>query len=229
MSLIDLGSPIPHLTEVGDSPFAYPISGHVPLSKDTSFTKRSFDEVALGRRTIYGGTPLTLKEISALLWRTAFCAQKQIAEHGRLIKRKPSISGGARHPIDILVVEKRSEGEHAVSLYDDVNHALLTLDVDKRALADLWNLALQASRGTESTLFWFVAQPQRTAARYENPDSLIWRDAGALLQQFSLVASALSLGCVPLGPTGNPQIEGIFNTRHTLAGVGGCFVSQLQT
>lgn len=55
-----------------------------------------------------------------------------------------------------------------------------------------------------ATLLLLVAEPGKTAAKYLNPDSLVWRDAGVLLGYLSLAAEALGLAFVPLGATGDP-------------------------
>ncbi|RJF97152.1 hypothetical protein D3871_00335 [Noviherbaspirillum saxi] len=195
------------------------------LTKDAV---QDFDDVVFARRTRYGGTPLSRENLAALLWRTAYCLQDQPLDQRIHAKRKPVISAGARHPIDIIVIERSPSMDLSTKLYDDLNHSLLTLDIASGAVRPLWDMASMAAKGTCSTLCWFVAQVGKTAGKYEWPDSLIWRDAGALLQQFSLVSHALSLGCVPLGPTGNPGIDDIFRSNGTLFGVGGCFVSELQ-
>jgi len=55
----------------------------------------------------------------------------------------------------------------------------------------------------------FAGYPGRVAAVYENHTSLLWRDAGALLQTVALAAAAYGLGFCPLGVLGGEVLEAI--------------------
>lgn len=225
-NLIDLGSPSPRLQETLTVNYSYPRISEESLPFPVATSDIYFDQTVFGRRTVYGGTSLNRMNLAAVLWRTVYCQQKRLSTSGNEIKLRPVISAGARHAIDVLVIEKM--GQLRMHLYNDDKHSLSALDVPSSAIMALWRKASNAAQGTASTLFWFVAQPNKTISKYECPDTLIWRDAGALLQQFALVAQALGLACVPLGPTGNPEIDHIFKSDGSLLGVGGCFVSELK-
>jgi hypothetical protein len=51
-------------------------------------------------------------------------------------------------------------------------------------------------------LIALASEPGKTAAKYENPHSLVWRDAGTVLGYMSVVAEALGLTFCPLGLLG---------------------------
>ena len=53
-------------------------------------------------------------------------------------------------------------------------------------------------------LVWFVAHVKRTQAAYINPESLVWKDAGALIMMFQLVATAFDIKSCPVGTLGEP-------------------------
>ena len=57
-------------------------------------------------------------------------------------------------------------------------------------------------------------------AAYENPVSLLWRDAGALLATLHLCATSLGLGFCPLGVLGAEFAEAIFPGDATVVGCG---------
>ena len=64
-----------------------------------------------------------------------------------------------------------------------------------------------------------VAEPGKTAAKYANSESLVWRDAGVLLGYMSVVAEALGLGFCPLGITGQAYVSAL-SADARLTGVG---------
>jgi nitroreductase len=61
----------------------------------------------------------------------------------------------------------------------------------------------------QSSILVFVADLPRANAIYQRPGSLIWRDAGALLQTISLAATAYRLGSCPLGLLGTEIVDAL--------------------
>jgi hypothetical protein len=80
----------------------------------------------------------------------------------------------------------------------------------------------------QARMLWFGAQFERTLSKYENGESLVWRDAGALLATLSLVAECLSLNCCAIGITGEPFVSGMFGKDSNVVGVGGLLVGRRQ-
>ena len=74
-------------------------------------------------------------------------------------------------------------------------------------------------------LVGFIAESGKTASKYENPESLVWRDAGTLLGYMSLVAEALRLQFCPLGLTGDPELGDVLAPQSGLHGAGLSIVS----
>jgi hypothetical protein len=68
-------------------------------------------------------------------------------------------------------------------------------------------------------LIALVAETGKTAAKYENHCSLVWRDAGVVLGYLSLIAEALDLAFCPLGLTGHDFVAPIA-PPGVLEGVG---------
>jgi hypothetical protein len=54
-----------------------------------------------------------------------------------------------------------------------------------------------------------VADQLKYQAAYENGESLIWRDSGALLQVIAMSAFAFGFACCPLGPHGIEIVEAL--------------------
>lgn len=74
-----------------------------------------------------------------------------------------------------------------------------------------------------ATLVLYAAEVGKTAAKYDSPASLIWRDAGALLAVMGLAAYAHSLAFCPLGVTGEPWVGRLLK-QQGLFGVGAAFI-----
>jgi SagB-type dehydrogenase family enzyme len=125
-----------------------------------------------------------------------------------------------------LIVEHVSS-QHRLCLYDPVGHALRILDVD---LSHVDALVMAIDRIVpiqQATLLWFIAQVDRTLSKYEHGESLIWRDAGALLTTLSLVATALDLSCCAIGATNDQVLEALFQAGDRLIDVGSFLVGTI--
>jgi hypothetical protein len=81
------------------------------------------------------------------------------------------------------------------------------LDVDPPFAAALRASAAHCLPTPPATLLWLAACEERTAACYENAESLVWRDAGTLLATVGLTAHAMGLQAATLGVTGEPLIS----------------------
>lgn len=220
---INLGkSPFPRQSELDAPSIAFELGGEISLPRGRKPIADFFD-VVLDRRTRYGGLALNVSQISALLRFVAQATDVRSSASGVLTKFRPVASAGARHPIDIGVCGIKGKGTDFF-IYDDIEHTLRSTPRNSDFGAWLSQYASATTGGPHGTLFWFLAEPARTSSKYAHSASLIWRDAGALTQQFSLVAAALGLHCVPLGATGEPELSKRLVPTRARVGVGGCFV-----
>jgi SagB-type dehydrogenase family enzyme len=162
-------------------------------------------------------------QLSALLWFSAKTLRTRCEPSGFTWQHRPAPSGGGRHPIHILVVAPPLQ-PGAVSLYEPQGHALLALDIpDQTAIADFAQVIDFVLPPQQGTVLCFAAEPARTATRYNDSESLIWRDAGALVATIHIAAEALSLNCCALGPLFHFWMSRILpDTRFV--GVGGVIV-----
>ena len=179
----------------------------------------SFTGVFEARRSSREMTHAPLREIVNVL---AFATQPRFVLASDALKRtrRPSPSAGALHPIDIALVDWR--GAPRLMRYDSLLHQLdilvpLTFLDDLRELAHTSEEILPGARGTAIVLLGDLA---RVAATYDNPDTLLWRDAGALLQTLFLAATAFRLAFCPLGILGHEVVRALgLEQRLTAAGV----------
>lgn len=151
---------------------------------------------------------MTANELSDFLWLACRSRTARPGPYGFLQESRPYPSAGGMHPIHVLL----ARAEECWMRYDPLEHALIEIS-GSRVAATLAREAADAlvplNRGVVIAL---AAEPGRTAAKYENADSLVWRDAGTVLGFMSVVAEALRLSFCPLG---------ILGESHVSAAVGG--------
>jgi len=104
--------------------------------------------------------------------------------------------------------------------YDPVGHALIELSGSKDSAAAGRVEAGRLIELQQGVLLGLVAEPGKTAAKYENHETLVWRDAGVVLGYMSLVAEALGLTFCPLGITGWPYLTDYLPDASPLQAVG---------
>lgn len=120
--------------------------------------------------------------------------------------RRPSASAGALHPVDLLLVHPASR----VFRYDPMTHCLQRLRIVRQEPFDAFitdcSMVLPQAGGTALVL---VGDLARVDAVYDNPASLLWRDAGALLQTLGLVSAVYRLAFCPVGILGGTVVRAL--------------------
>lgn len=219
MTWIDLGNPHPLSAASTYTPLVWPAGTHVPLPPPSEVAARSFVEVALARRTRRGFSALEAGRLSALLSLTCRVQQVGDATLGFPLTRRPAPSAGAIHPIHLILLEP---GESGWQRYDPFRHALVNVptSVDAQRVRRAMHEVLAVPG---ATLLLLAAEGEMTAAKYDHPWSLVWRDAGVLLGCLSMAAEALDLSFCPLGVTGEPWASRLLD-KPGLMGVGAAFV-----
>jgi SagB-type dehydrogenase family enzyme len=119
--------------------------------------------------------------------------------HQRSLRLSPS--AGALHCISTILVDWR--GSTRLARYDPADHKLELLRAFQRgSLDEFVESCGQIAPAGGSTAIVLIADAKRMQSHYSNPESLIWRDAGVLLQTLSLTAHAYGLATCMLGTTG---------------------------
>lgn len=119
--------------------------------------------------------------------------------HQRSLRLSPS--AGALHCINTVLIDWR--GSTRLARYDPTDHKLELLRIlQNEALDQFVESCRQIVPAGGSTAVVLIADIKRIRSYYSNPESLIWRDAGALLQTLSLTAHAYGLATCMLGVTG---------------------------
>jgi SagB-type dehydrogenase family enzyme len=143
-----------------------------------------------------------LDQLAAVLVAGLAVQREADADDGYLRTWRPVPSAGGRHPIDVLVVGGEIDGLDAGAWWFDawsselIRETAVDVGTVLRAVGD----ALVT--GPPPVALVAVATPARTLDRYPLGMSLLWRDAGALLQTLHLLAADIGLGSCIVGTAG---------------------------
>jgi SagB-type dehydrogenase family enzyme len=165
------------------------------------------EQSLLERRSVrsYTGQPLTLQEISQLLW-----AAQGVTDPGGY---RTAPSAGALYPLELYIAAGDVEGLAAgVYRYQPDGHRLVkTLDGDKRA--DLAQAALGQSCVAEGAAdFVFTAVYERTTGKYgQRGIRYVHMEVGHAAQNLCLQATALGLGAVTIGAFYDKEVSQLLN------------------
>jgi SagB-type dehydrogenase family enzyme len=223
MEHIRLNSPFLREPERTPAPFIYKHLGTEYLPEPAPLPSPPLFEALSRRKSRREGLRPSRKDIAQLLWHSARTLSTTREESGFLWQHRPAPSGGGRHPVDLLVCSSLTHP--ALELYDPMAHCLCKLEVvDQASLIQFVTEVDAVVPVGDATILWFVAQFDRTMSKYQNGESLVWLDAGALLATVYLVAEALGLACCAVGITGAPWVTQALGGEDRLDGLCGFLV-----
>lgn len=182
-------------------------------AEDLTVGDMSLREVIARRRSHrkYNEQPLTLEELSFLLWATQGIEEvtRQGEEITRTLRTVPS--GGARHPFETYLLVNRVEGlEPGLYRYLPVEHKVYLLATGEKLVKKVHEAARrQMVKGSAVALIW-TAVPYRTEWRYSTLSSkIIALDAGHLCQNLYLACEAIGAGTCAIGAYDQHKIDPI--------------------
>lgn len=193
-----------------------------PLSTPIDIDRVDFFEVLRGRATRRRFGPLEETRLSLLLWYVARDQRPAEEDSHSLWTHKFIPSAGGRHPIEMVVIPPIS-GRAIVYLYDALSHCLKELIVADKKVRDFHTSLQEIVPSGDGTILWLLADFDRTSAKYENAESLVWRDAGIVLGAIHMVAAALNINCCSYGINGDAWTAELTNAE-SVYGAGGCVV-----
>ena len=167
----------------------------------------SLEQSLLQRRSVrsYKGQPLTLQEISQLLW-----AAQGITDASGL---RTAPSAGALYPLEVyVVVGDVQDLPSGVYRYEPDGHQLVkTIDGDKRA--SLASAALgQGCVKKGAVAFVFTGVYERTTGKYgDRGIRYVHIEVGHAAQNLCLQATAMALGSVTIGAFSDEQVTRLLN------------------
>lgn len=196
--------------------FDWPAGATTSLQPGPDHLSVDVAAVAQNRQSSRAFAPIQLAQLGALLWLTCRTHSRRDSPFGFQQQFRPHPSAGAMHPIHVLC--QLAPGQ-PWSRYDPVAHSLVAVGETDGLASKARAAAGDLLAVGEGVLIALVAEPGKTAAKYLNHGSLVWRDAGVVLGLFSFITAALGLAFCPLGLTGHDFIAPIA-TEGVLEGVG---------
>jgi hypothetical protein len=187
---------------------------------DTGFVR------VLSRRRSMVGAAVSEGALGALLWHATQLRERGFDGRFGQWESRAAPSAGGLHPIRLLILPMESGATAGV--YDDTHHALATRGRDPAAAIALNRSSVGAlTRAEAGTTIQLFADPTRIASCYENYETLLWRDAGALTAILCLTAEALSLTSVALGRHGTDIVHA-FGLSAPIEGLGAVHIGSRQ-
>ncbi|MBN8667349.1 MAG: hypothetical protein J0M30_07580 [Chitinophagales bacterium] len=216
-------NPVPKIKEDVSKYFYYPILKRIELAKELDLPQIDFIQTIKNRRSNRVFSKLDIDKLNQVLFLSSKVLTTDVLESGYIISHRASPSAGARHPIDILVMSP-CIGKNELCYYNPFDHSLNTLYIEKRDIEEFISHLNSILPTQDATIIWFIAHPGRTAMKYENPLSLVWRDAGALIYCLQISATALDVNSCSIGSLGEPYISRMFKKYGNVFGVGGLLI-----
>lgn len=201
-------------------PYWYKGEEEIKLPKvEVAFSSTDFLEVFSNRRSVKKLGPCPLIPLSDVLYYAVKPYVIEMDDYGVMVCRSSAPSAGGRHPIDVLVgmVE---ENKRSLFLYQPINHSLKRLSVVEELQKSFYNDIEQTLPLGESTLLWFSLQYMRTASKYTDYMSLVWRDVGAQLCCLQQAAKYVGLDSCPIGYLAEDTFNEMFQSDKLLSGGG---------
>jgi hypothetical protein len=221
----DLGNPRPKARISTYTPIAWPQGIVTRLAKEGRQSAPQLASVMASRRSRREfAEPAAYEDLATLF---DLCCRTQSTSPSGMgfdLEFRPYPASGAIHSIHILI--QRAAGEDWCR-YNPNDHALVTLPQSAPAADAARHQASEVVDASNATLIALVAEHGKVAAKYEFPESLVWRDAGVLLGYLSLGAHALGLAFCPLGISGDPHFYADTLNQGHLRGVGVALLGRL--
>jgi SagB-type dehydrogenase family enzyme len=217
--------PLPRTQPMQWRPTMVPHRGVCRLERHILTPSVPFLDVLGGRASGTGGA-VPARELASVLWHAMLLRESRAGgRFGIGWESRNFPSAGGLHPLCLLVIPIR-DGD-PIGVYDSEGHALLLCAGDEAAtrLANRVSVA-ELTGASGGTTVQIVADPTRTAACYENSETLIGRDAGALVATVCLVSTALGLASCAMGRTGT-EICRIAGLPEPLMGLGAVHLGSL--
>ena len=209
--------PRPRERSVSYEAFRWVEASGVPLKSVQGSIVVDFVDLLDQRETLRDfGHPVPDETLGKFLWLACRNRSLRPSPFGVAQESRVHPSAGAMHPIHTLI----SAGSGAWHRYDPVHHELREVACSDNAASLARAKAHQVVPLNRGTLVALIAEPGKTAAKYERYESLIWRDAGVVLGYMSIVAQALGLSFCPLGLTGHPYALDGWSTDDELVSAG---------
>lgn len=210
--------PKPKSEQKNFTPFLYPIKDKISLQRNFENVDKDFLEVISNRSSAREFTNFTQLDLERLLH---YCCQIKYIdfdETGFLLTKRTTPSAGSRHPVDLLI--SMPNNVRTLSYYNPIDHTLGELEIERTRLDNFFSMINENLPIRNACIVWFSIQTDKTASKYDNPESLYWRDAGVLIYALQLIVTYLGFNSCPLGTLATISFEKLFHNKTLLSGGG---------
>jgi len=181
-----------------------------------------FGEVLRSRRSTRRLEKATLQQVAAVVREALKADYTGTGMHeGR--KRKRVISAGALHPVNCVLIDP----DEGAIYYDDENDVFVAVQPRDQALLGTYLAkcedVLPTARGH---VIGLIADVRDLSSVYTDHETLLWRDAGAVLQTLALTSEASNLGFCPLGILGQELADALLGNDQAFVGVGAAAIGR---
>jgi hypothetical protein len=205
--------------------FAPPIGPEHVFPRPQDVPNYEFGDVLESRRSALGAS-LSWSRIAELLWFAAGIRGSH--SHGRAglpVQWSATPSAGGLGCVQIVCI---SDYDTRPRLYDPFGHRMFELLADQQHVAAANRRTVEALLGEfQGTTLRFIADYSKASAAHCNAESLLWRDAGALLATIGLCATWLGMTACPLGFLGQDLLPSLGFPADVFQGVGGVQIGEM--
>jgi len=159
-------------------------------------------------RRQYSTDPLTLEELSFLLWATQGVSRN--IRYGQTILRTVP-SGGARHPFETyLLVNRVNELQPGLYRYLSLEHKLYLLNADEGLIESVHEASNEQYVLGSAVVFIWTAIPYRSEWRYSLlAHKMIAQDSGHVCQNLYLACESIGAGTCALGAYNQGKMDAV--------------------
>jgi len=201
-------------------PFYYPIGERIKIPSFAKPPIRDFLEIILSRRSSSNLKKASFNEVLEIIYLSMRVDSIGIDENGFYLSKRTAPSGGARHPVDILVSSNDKLSDRDLYYYNPIGPSINKLTVSDSALTHFFNKINSVLPIESANLIWFSIQPNKTGSKYYNPESIYWRDVGVLIYCIQLITEYLGMHSCPIGTLANEAFNNLFDSNKVISGGG---------
>jgi len=187
----------------------------LPAPNSLKMKTMTLDQAIRQRRSRreYTQTPLTLKELSYMLWCTQGVSSFEQNSAGSIVSQYRTVpSGGSRHPFETYLLVQRVKGlKPGLYRFLPFGHKLALLRNDKEfQQAAMTACYDQPFVGEAAVIFVWVAVPYRTEWKYGCiSHRMIAIEAGHICQNLYLAAESIEAGACALLGYSQPHMDAL--------------------
>lgn len=220
--IISPGNLNPSFAGSRDCAAASPESGLIPLPAPRYDSQFSLERALKARQSVrdYQEVPLTLAEISQILWAAQGFTRERKEPPTRWNPKyewqgglRTAPSAGALYPMEIYLLAGKVDGlPGGVYKYVPKNHALIKVtEADKRK--ELCLAALKQPQIEKASAVVLMAGVyERTSYKYgERAERYVHMEAGSIAENIYLQATALGIGTVLIGAFNDEEVKKVMS------------------